>query len=358
MNKYKIAVYAICKNEEKFVDRWMNAVKEADMVIVADTGSTDATVEKLKMNGAICNEIKVDPWRFDVARNIALSHVPEDVDICVSTDLDEVFEPGWREIVEKVWTPQVSRLNYSFYPSGPQGPKFWKEKIHCRHGFIWIRPVHEILEYIGGAPYVNIWEASIVLNHFPDTAKPRSQYLPLLELSANEDPNDDRNMHYLGREYMYYGFWDKCIETLKKHLEMPTAGWKDERSASMRFIARSYKQKKEYQEARNWLYKAIAEAPYLREPYVEMAQLGYDEKDWPKMYHMVEEALKIKEKPTTYMNEAFCWNATIYDLGGISCYELGLYHKSYEYTKIALEMSPNDQRLKNNYEIIKAKISL
>ena len=35
---------------------------------------------------------EVKPWRFDVARNISLSHVPDDVDICVCTDLDEVFD--------------------------------------------------------------------------------------------------------------------------------------------------------------------------------------------------------------------------------------------------------------------------
>ena len=29
--------------------------------------------------------------------------------------------------------------------------------------------------------------------------KSRGQYLPLLELSEEEDPEDDRNMHYLGR---------------------------------------------------------------------------------------------------------------------------------------------------------------
>ena len=48
MKKYKICVYAISKNEEKFVDRWMDSVSEADEVFVLDTGSTDETVEKLK----------------------------------------------------------------------------------------------------------------------------------------------------------------------------------------------------------------------------------------------------------------------------------------------------------------------
>lgn len=92
MCKYKICVYAICKNEEQFVDRWMDAVSEADMVIVTDTGSTDHTVERLRERGAVVYSAVVSPWRFDVARNVALGHVPEDTDICVSNDLDEVFE--------------------------------------------------------------------------------------------------------------------------------------------------------------------------------------------------------------------------------------------------------------------------
>ncbi len=50
----------------------------------------------------------------------------------------------------------------------------------------------------------------MTLNHYPDKNKSRSSYLPLLELSVKEDPEDDRNMHYLGREYMYYGRWNDC----------------------------------------------------------------------------------------------------------------------------------------------------
>ena len=36
----KIAVYAICKNEESFARRWMESMSEADEVFVLDTGST------------------------------------------------------------------------------------------------------------------------------------------------------------------------------------------------------------------------------------------------------------------------------------------------------------------------------
>ena len=30
--------YAICKNEEKFVSRWVESMKEADKIFVLDTG--------------------------------------------------------------------------------------------------------------------------------------------------------------------------------------------------------------------------------------------------------------------------------------------------------------------------------
>ena len=48
MNKYKICIYAICKNEEKYIDTWYNSVKEADKIFILDTGSTDNTFNLLK----------------------------------------------------------------------------------------------------------------------------------------------------------------------------------------------------------------------------------------------------------------------------------------------------------------------
>lgn len=69
--KLKIAVYAICKNEEQFVDRWMDSMQEADLVIVTDTGSTDHTVARLTARGATVYIAHVIPWRFDVARNLS-----------------------------------------------------------------------------------------------------------------------------------------------------------------------------------------------------------------------------------------------------------------------------------------------
>ena len=281
----KIVVYAICKNEEKFVDRWYESVKEADAIYVLDTGSSDNTLLKLKEHGIIVKEKEYDFFRFDVARNDSLNMVPLDYDICVCLDLDEVIMKGWREKLEKIWNFDTTRLRYNYNWSLDEldNPivNFYIEKIHKRKGYMWKHPVHEVLYY--DSEEVFITTDDITVNHYPDNKKSRSSYLPLLELSVKEEPLNDRNTHYLGREYMYYGKYQECIDTLIKHLNLESAKWKDERCASMRFIARCYRYLKRYNEANMWLEKAIEEAPYLRDPYVEMMILQYELKDWDKI---------------------------------------------------------------------------
>ena len=360
MSKYKVCVYAISKNEEKFVDRWMDSVKEADAVYVLDTGSTDNTVKKLKNKGAkvICKEII--PWRFDVARNESLKLVPKDTNICVCIDLDEVIEPGWREKLEKLWNKNTTRLrynyNWSFDEYGNPAVNYYIEKIHTRNNYIWTHPVHEVLSY-EGKNEVYVTTDEITVNHYPDYNKSRGSYLPLLELSVKEQPNDDRNMHYLGREYMYYGRWNEAIDTLIKHLNMKNATWRDERCASMRFIARCYTNLKRYEEARMWLDKAMNEAPYLREAFVERALLEYRLKNWKLVEIFCNQALEIKKSTKSYINEPFSWNHTIYDLLSLSYYYQGNYKLSLEFVNKALEIAPSDKRIQNNKKLIEKKLN-
>lgn len=56
----KVCVYAICKNEEKFIDRWVNSMKEADYIYVLDTGSTDNSIQKLKEKTSLLNQLKLN----------------------------------------------------------------------------------------------------------------------------------------------------------------------------------------------------------------------------------------------------------------------------------------------------------
>lgn len=360
MKKYKICVYAISKNEEKFTDRWVDSMNEADQIFVLDTGSKDKTIKKLKKRGVLVKKKKISPWRFDVARNESLKLIPEDFDICVCTDLDEVFEKGWRKKLEEIWDENINRLRYNYNWKLDENNKpivnFYIEKIHSRKNYKWTHPVHEVLTYTKNDVENLKTTDEITLNHYPDDNKSRSSYLPLLELSVKENPEDDRNMHYLGREYMYYGKWNKCIDTLIKHLSLKSATWKDERSASMRFIARSYQQLNRFEEAKMWLDKAIEETPYLRDPYVERALLEYRLKNFEKIILYANSALQIKEHTKSYINEPFSWDFTIYDLLSIAYFYTGEIDKAIENSNIAISMDPNNKRLlQNNQIILKSK---
>ena len=166
-------------------------------------------------------------------------------------------------------------------------------------------------------------------------------------------------MHYLGREYMYYGKWDKAITTLKKHLSLKKATWKDERAASMRFISRCYKNLNNYKEAREYLNKAIKEAPYLRDAYVERAILEYEQNNFQEVEKYCLKALKITTHEKTYINESFSWDYTIYDLLAISCYYQKKYNYAVYFNNLALEMDKENERLNKNHQIYldKEKVS-
>lgn len=359
MINLKICVYAISKNEEKFVKRWYESMKEADEIYVLDTGSTDNTVEELQKLGVNVKQEIISPWRFDLARNRSLELVPLDTNICVCTDLDEVFVKGWRNELEKYWREDTTdaRYNYNWLLDENNNPKvnFYIEKIHCRNDHTWTHPVHEVLTYTGKNKKMTTID-SITVNHYPDNTKSRSSYLPLLELSVKEAPEDDRNTHYLGREYMYNQRWDDCIKMLKKHLSLPTATWKDERAASMRFIARSYKNKKEFKKAKIWYHKAYHEAPHLRDALVERALLAYEENNYTDIEKYCLKALQITTHPKSYINETFSWDNTIYDLLSLAYYYKKKYLLSLYFVNLAISMNPTDKRLLENKQIIEQRI--
>lgn len=354
----KICVYAISKNEEKFVDRWYSSMKEADAIYVLDTGSNDKTVEKLKKHNINVKQEIINPWRFDNARNISLEMVPEDTDICVCTDLDEVLVKGWRKELEKSWENNTTRLyytyNWSIDENGKPKISFIYDKIHKRQGYKWIYPVHEVLKYEGIEKTVT--NENIILNHYPDRNKSRSSYLNLLELAFKENPDNDRICHYLGREYYYHEEWNKSIDMLIKHINLETSNWRDEKAASMRYISRCYVNLNRYDEAYMWLNKAIKETPYLRDPYIEKALLAYNLKDWKLVKENVLKALMITEHNKTYINEAFSWDYTPYDLLSLADYYLGNYKEALDYINKAIDMDNSNERLISNKKLILDKL--
>lgn len=355
----KISAYTIALNEEKFAEGFAKALQnEVDEIVVLDTGSTDKTVEALRDNGVRVHEGIISPWRFDVARNINLSHVSPDTDVCVCVDLDERFEPGLRKGIEAAWQPGVNSIRYQYAwshkPDNTPALTFWYEKIHARSGFRWVKPVHEVLACNTEKVFAS--SDTIFLHHWPDASKSRSSYLPLLELAVKEEPDDDRSSHYLGREYTFYGMHNEAIAELQRHLSLQASTWKPERAASMRMIAKAYNQTRKPEDAISWMMRACNEAPGEREPWVDLAFMAYERQYWGMCYGAAKQALTIETKPSTYMCEPDAWGEKPHDLASIAAWNLGMIDEALMHAKLAAAINPTDARLQGNVELL-TKIS-
>jgi glycosyltransferase involved in cell wall biosynthesis len=346
-DKMKVAIYTIALNEEQFVEKWYESAKEADYLLIADTGSTDSTVAKAEAFGINVIKISINPWRFDDARNASLSVIPSDIDYCIALDMDEVILPGWRKELEKALADGVTRPRYkytwSWNSDGTPGLQYGGDKIHARKGYRWKHPVHEIITS-DRVQEKQEWYA-IEIHHYPDSTKSRGQYLPLLKLSTVEDPNDDRNAYYYARELYFNREFEDATKEFLRHLSLPTARWAPERAASYRYLAKCNPERE-----REYLLKAIAEDPNRREPRVELANHAYLTKDWDLCYTQSLEALAIKEKPLDYLCEEFAWKDLPHDLASISAWNLGKIQEAIDQVLLAISHNPNDSRLSDNLE--------
>lgn len=345
----KIAVNAISKNEEQFVQRFCDSAKDADLILIADTGSTDRTVEKAIECGATVRDICVTPWRFDDARNAALALLPRDIDIVISLDLDEVLEPGWREEIERVWVEGTTRLRYKF--DWGHNILFYYEKIFSRRGYRWHHPVHEY-PVPDRIEEVYAQTDKLLVSHHPDPNKSRGQYMDLLRMAVKEDPRCPRNRFYFCRELTFYQLWDEAITELHKYLEMAEATWENERAYAMRLLADAYAYKQDWWKAIKWARLACAEAPNTREPWVKLAEFAYRMSNWEECYYVVKQALAIKDKALVYTCDPSCWTEKPYDYGSIAAYHLGKQKEALEMINKALDFAPDDERLRANLRLI------
>jgi len=349
--KLKICVYAISKDEEQFVRRFCESAKDADYILIADTGSTDRTADVAFECGAVVHDIYVSPWRFDVARNAALALIPRDIDICISLDLDEILEPGWREKIEAAWTPETTNLWYYF--DWGHGIKFPYRKIHSRHGYHWHHPCHEDLRIDGRVQEVRTWCPHLLVTHYPDPTKSRGQYMDILQVAVQEDDKDPHHFFYYARELTFYRRWEEGKAALQKYLDMNAPGAQNERCYAMRLMGKCYAETGDNVAAEKWFYLAAGEAPNTREPWCELAMLMYRQRRWEECFAASMRALRIKDKQLVYTCDPAVWGHWPHDLASISAWHLGLKDIALREAEIAVELTPDDVRLQGNLKYIR-----
>ena len=347
----KIAVYTISKNEEKHVERWYESSKDADYHILADTGSTDNTVEIARSLGITVVPITVSPFRFDDARNASLALVPPDADYCISLDVDEVLAPGWREPLEKAFAKGIERPIYrrieAFDAEGNPVTEFNGFKVHIRSGIRWHYPIHEVPHWYQERAEVQEYIEDFEIHHHQDRTQPRGQYLPLLEMAVRENP-DARNLYYLGREQSYYQQNKEATESLTKYLELSI--FPQERAAACRILG-----KVDPDNAEEWFLKGTEEFG-CKESILALANFYYMKEQWAECNLVAKKALDFNVKPMEFLAEGWAWTHMADDLVAVSAWQLGDYKQALKHGLKALEISPDDERLQTNVTFYRSKI--
>jgi tetratricopeptide (TPR) repeat protein len=155
---------------------------------------------------------------------------------------------------------------------------------------------------------------------------------------------------YYSRELTFYRRWEEAKVALKTYLSMDAASNQNERCYAQRLMAKCYSETGNAAEAEKWLLAACRESPNTREPWCELALLMYQQQSWEECLAMSLRALKITDKTLVYTCDPTVWGHWPHDLAAISAFKIELYRLAVKHGKLAVELSPDDDRLKANLD--------
>lgn len=356
----KICVYAICKNERKWIDRWLENMSEADAIVVLDTGSTDGSYEKLQKDPRVTRveQLIVNPWRFDDARNASMKLIPEDTDICVCTDFDEFFEPGWAQVLRDNWLPEDTRCHYTYAWShndlGEPQDVFKYDKIHTLD-YHWIFPVHEVLMPNDQSKPENVFDAEdhIYLHHMQDKTKDRSNYMDLLKVSVEERPTNVHCRMLLAREYLVHEDYDTAIKEYTACLNYEDIKKPHNKLILLEVLGRLgelyYWCSPEKPKGIYYFLQMMKEDPTYREPYFCLGDIYLHEGLPLLTIATVKAGIENSVRHYSWVERSDFWIAKGEELLLYAYYDLKDYENAAKYGKIAYQHNPNNKLIMQKY---------
>lgn len=196
-----LSVTMIVKNEEDVLARALTCAKKfADEIIVADTGSTDKTVNIAKSFGA---KVYTYEWTddFSAARNFAFEKATCDYVMWLDAD-DAISGDNCQKIIAlkplldkaDIWYMKYAT---AFDKDGKPTFEYWRERVFRRTlGACWTDPVHEVFYAAGTREF-----SSVTVRHEKLHASPRRRnldiYLKLISSGATLSP---RQKFYFANE--------------------------------------------------------------------------------------------------------------------------------------------------------------
>ncbi len=210
----------IVKNEEAEIEQALATIKDADEIVVCDTGSTDRTIEILKTHPEV--KLFTDyTWNddFSEAKNHAASKCTGDW--VMSLDADCRLESGGMEKIKTminttkhdVLYVELESLNYP-------GSGHKRKKLYKNNGLIFYKGMaHEDLNTFG-YDHEDGLMPKIFYGYSVNHKKDPDRYMRILTKQVDADPTAPRPQFYLAREYMYKKDYGTAIILFREYLKI------------------------------------------------------------------------------------------------------------------------------------------
>jgi len=306
-----ISVVMIVKNEEEMLARCLESVKEADSIVIVDTGSEDKTVEIAKK---YTDKIFYFKWcdSFCKARNFAKSKATGDW--ILSIDADERLLNPLEDVREAIKGAEAEGRNFvdvkvkaEGYDSSNLFPRIYKNIPSIK----WHGAAHNYLEEQGSKPKGNYRsDITIEYGNSPAHKLDPNRTFRILRNAVEKDPSLMRERFYLAREFYYKKNYRMCVEHLERYVK--GSSFVGERAEAYLMMARCKWFLKEGEQARRACMQAIFTNPDFKEALVFMSEMNYEPRKsiWLKYSELAQNRNVLftrnpVEKSSSYYDELF-----------------------------------------------------
>ena len=272
-----ITLYAIAKNEEKNVEKFIEISKKFSHTVVVDTGSTDKTVELLKGAGIEVYEHPQTREEFDfsVARNQALSYVKTDwaFSLDFNEDLDEFFSDGLGVIAG-----EFTGFNHERYDKVGEEEPTKSNEIHIRFhrtkNYTWVNAVHETPMFLPTEDYLN--EVSVdttikITKKINQTVDKQLFYFSICEREYKKNSNNWYYVWFIYNHYLNVKNFQKALEYGQEFLNLSKPYFNTFRIPVFINCSQLLFMSGDTQKGANYAFHAVSEAMNMGEPYMSQA---------------------------------------------------------------------------------------
>ncbi len=222
-----ISVCIITKNEEKNLDRCLSCIKDYPFeIVVADTGSTDRTVEVARK---YTDKIYHFDWisDFAAARNFSISKASNDWILVLDAD-EFTYELDLPEIYRLIEQHPngIGRLLRSSEDIAQTTSVDRVERLFNRNVYHYERPIHEQVLPIDKSTKLYTYPIPLSAEHAgymgtrEDINKKAMRNLEIL-LASEKDYPDAYTYYQIGQSYYIMSDWDKACRYFEKALSFP-----------------------------------------------------------------------------------------------------------------------------------------